>query len=422
MEEGRSSWRGARPARGVATLAVAVSAAMFSGPAEAAEQVQADPRDASQPLDLAQASLVQRGDRLHLSLDTYEPFDGARLSSANGRSLCLVVRDGPHNTPRARICVLPAPVKQRLQLRYTSLGPFGEPDRVRPLRATVVRPDGRRLRAVLSPADLGLTAGQSFAWEIRSTWRDDGACAPAATPGCADVLPDAGPIPMQLLEPPRTPVERPVTGCVASGQVERRDAVPHKRKLIALTFDDGPGPYTRQVLRILRRADVPATFFVVGQQVARAPGIVRTMIRDGHMLANHSLSHANLGGGGGRAAYEIERTQAIIRRVTGFTPCLFRPPYGATSAALNRIVRAHGMLSILWDVDTNDWRRPGASTIAARIVGQARGGSVVLLHDAGGNRQQTVAALKPTIRVLRRRGYQFVTLAELFDLEVRRGR
>jgi len=399
----------------IAALAI-VAAALSAGAAVAAERVHSDPRDVSQPLDLAQASLVQRGDQLHLSIDTHEKFDGALLSSADGRSLCLVLRYGKLTTPRARICALPEPGQERLQLRYTRLDPFGAPYRVQRLSPAVVRPDGGRLRASLSAADLGLTAGQSFTWEVRSSWRDEGACADAAAAGCTDVLPDAGPLPMQIVERPRT--RRP-TGCVATGPVERQDAVPHRRRQIALTFDDGPGPYTRQVMRVLRRAEVPATFFVVGQQVAHSPALVRTMLREGHMVANHSLSHANLGGGGARAAYEIGRTQAIIRRATGFTPCLFRPPYGATGGALNHVVRARGLLSILWDVDTNDWRLPGAGLITARIIGQARPGSVVLLHDAGGYRRQTVAALEPAIRVLRRRGYEFVTLTDLFGLELR---
>jgi hypothetical protein len=267
----RSSRRDARPAPVIAALAVVIAAAASAGSAVAAERVQSDPRDVSQPLDLAQASLVQRGDRLHLSIDTHEKFDGALLSSADGRSLCLVLRYGKLITPRARICALPVPGQKRLQLRYTRLDPSGAPHRVRPLSPAVVRPDGRRLRATLSAADLGLTAGRSFTWEIRSSWTDEGACVDAAKPGCTDLLPDAGPIPMKIVERPRTPVERRPTGCVATGPVERRDAVPHPRRQIALTFDDGPGPYTPQVLRTLRRVGVPATFFVVGQQVARAP-------------------------------------------------------------------------------------------------------------------------------------------------------
>lgn len=413
--------RGAGPRLATALLVIGV-AALSAGPAVAAARVQTDPRDVSQPLDLVQASLVQRGDLLHLSIDTHEKFDGALLSSADGRSLCLLLRYGQLSTPRARVCALPVPGQNRLRLRYTRLDPFGAPYRVRPLSTVVIRPDGRRLRAALSAADLGLSAGQSFTWQIRSSWTNEGACEDAATPVCSDLLPDAGPVPMRIVARPRESAERRPTGCVATGPVERRDAVPHLRRQIALTFDDGPGPYTRQVLRILRRTGVPATFFLVGQQVRQAPALVRTMLRDGHMLANHSLSHANLGSGGARAADEIGRTQAIIRRATGFTPCLFRPPYGSTSGALNRVVRAHGMLSILWDVDTNDWRRPGAGTIAGRIIGQVRGGSVVLLHDAGGNRQQTIAALEPTIRLLKRRGYELVTLTNLFGLKLQHDR
>ncbi len=380
-------------------------------PAQAAENPLLDGRDGAHPLDLARASLVGRDGRFELSIDTHEKFDGALLSTSTGRSLCLVLRYGNLSTPRARICALPIPGQKRLSLRYTRLDPFGHPYRVRPLRARVSRPNGRQLRASFSAADAGLNPGQEFTWQIVSTWSGDAACPTPGTAGCTDVLPDGQPRRAQV-------VMRPI-GCLAAGRVERRRRSGAGSRKIALTFDDGPGAYTPAVLRALDRAKVPGTFFVVGRQVIGKATLLRRMLRDGHMIANHSLTHAKLGGGGRRAAGEIRSTQRLIRRATGFTPCLFRPPYGSTSTALNAVVRANGLLSILWDVDPRDWTTPGAHVISSRIIGQGRPGSIVLLHDAGGRRGQTVAALPRIIRNFKARGYRFVTADQLLGLDLR---
>jgi peptidoglycan/xylan/chitin deacetylase (PgdA/CDA1 family) len=186
--------------------------------------------------------------------------------------------------------------------------------------------------------------------------------------------------------------------------------------MVAITFDDGPGPYTPSVLRILERSHIPATFFQLGGQISGREHLLRRMLRDGHALANHSYNHANLAGGGPAAYRQLAATSGRIRGASGYTPCLFRPPYGAVSGSLVSEALRLDMLTIIWDVDPRDWSRPGAGAIRARVLGGVRPGSIVLLHDAGGPREQTVGALPGIIARLRARGYRFVTVPELLSL------
>lgn len=187
-------------------------------------------------------------------------------------------------------------------------------------------------------------------------------------------------------------------------------------RAVALTFDDGPSADTGAVLRILRREGVPATFYVLGSQVRGREVLLRRMVAEGHEVGNHSWSHPSLAGGGGGAADQLARTQRAVRRATGVTPCTMRPPYGSTSGALVSLVRSMDLVSVLWSVDPQDWRTPGAGAIQGR-VSQLRGGGIVVMHDGGGARGQTVAALPGIIRSLRARGLRFSTVRDLLGLE-----
>lgn len=201
-------------------------------------------------------------------------------------------------------------------------------------------------------------------------------------------------------------------GCKVRGAAQVTTG-PRPGKRIALTFDDGPAPDTSQFLRELRHLKVHATFFMIGQQVKGHGALLKKMLRDGHELANHSWNHANLGGGGAAATRQIVDTNRAIQRASGFRPCLMRPPYGSTGRDLVGRVRAQKMTSVLWDVDPQDWRRPGVGTIVGTIRGQTRAGSIILEHDGGGPREQTLAALPQYVRTLKARGYKFVTVSEL---------
>lgn len=174
---------------------------------------------------------------------------------------------------------------------------------------------------------------------------------------------------------------------------------------VALTFDDGPNPtYTPQILDILDRYGVKATFFELGSSVARYPELSAEIIRRGHSIGNHTWSHPNLTKLPGRALNDqIESTTNAIVAATGTTPSCLRPPGGNLNAAVNNTIAGHSMRPAMWSVDTYDWRKPGAPTIVFRALAVQPDG-VVLLHDGGGDRSQTVTALPAIIEGLMARG------------------
>ena len=187
---------------------------------------------------------------------------------------------------------------------------------------------------------------------------------------------------------------------------------------MALTFDDGPGPQTPAVLRILRAARVHATFFQLGMQARLYPGLVRQVLAGGHAIANHTYDHRTVTGlSPAELTSELERTQAAIRAATnGYRPCLFRPPGGVINGGVEALARRHRLLSVVWSVDPRDWAEPGSDAIVARVLAGVRPGGIVLLHDAGGPRSETLAALPRIIAALRARHYRFATVPELLHL------
>ena len=182
--------------------------------------------------------------------------------------------------------------------------------------------------------------------------------------------------------------------------------------VVYLTFDDGPTPtWTPRVLDLLARYRARATFFVVGRSAATWPGLVRRAYVAGHGVGNHTWSHRRLTGLRGAAlSAEVDATSAVIGRATGSRPRCLRPPYGTVDAASAYLARALGLRLMMWDVDPYDWRRPGAGVIAGRVLSRVRSGDVVLLHDGGGDRSQTVAALQQVLASLSARGYRFRAL------------
>src|SRR5581483_896871 len=152
-----------------------------------------------------------------------------------------------------------------------------------------------------------------------------------------------------------------------------------------------------------------------GEQVSTYGGAVdRRMLRDGDMIGDHTWSHANVSGGGSFAASQISSTADAISQVTGgFKPCLFRAPGGAVSGALISEARSLGFTTIQWDVDPRDWALPGTGAIYSNVIANAHPGAIVIQHDGGGNRSETLAALPQEIHTLRARGYRFVTVTDL---------
>ncbi len=207
-------------------------------------------------------------------------------------------------------------------------------------------------------------------------------------------------------------------GCVPAGPSYVSHG-PRANHLVALTFDDGPWPDTPRFLDLLEREHVPATFFQIGRQVsAFGHGVDRRMLSDGDVIGDHTFDHADVAGAGRFAARELSSTRAAILRLTGYRPCLFRAPGGAVSHALIAEARAMGFLTIGWDVDPRDWSRPGTASILRTVTGNVRRGSIVIQHDGGGERSQTLAALPGEIHRLRARGLRFVTVPKLLGLRV----
>lgn len=191
---------------------------------------------------------------------------------------------------------------------------------------------------------------------------------------------------------------------------------------VALTFDDGPSPYTGQLLRELRRLRVRATFFLVGNMIPGRQALVRQMRRDGHALGNHSWSHPLLSSlSRSQIRRELAHTQQMIAWASGgYRPCLFRPPYGVWNGEVVRRARARHLEVVLWNIDTNDWARPGTARIIDLALNGPRRGAIILMHDGGGDRRQTLAAVPVIVRALRRRGLGLVTVPELIGLRSRR--
>jgi cellulose synthase/poly-beta-1,6-N-acetylglucosamine synthase-like glycosyltransferase/peptidoglycan/xylan/chitin deacetylase (PgdA/CDA1 family)/spore germination protein YaaH len=175
---------------------------------------------------------------------------------------------------------------------------------------------------------------------------------------------------------------------------------------VALTFDDGPDPeWTPKVLDILKKYNVKATFFLVGSQAEQYPDLVKRIVAEGHLVGNHTYTHANLAS------------------ITGRSTTLFRPPYNADSQPSNvseltplKQVQDDGYLIVMENIDPEDWARPGTDVIVQRIKELRKEGSLILLHDAGGNREQTVEALPQIIDWLQTRGDQIVPLSELLQI------
>lgn len=194
----------------------------------------------------------------------------------------------------------------------------------------------------------------------------------------------------------------PVTGKgAAAGPQQGLAEEPAGGRVLYLTFDDGPNPtWTPQILAVLARYDAKATFFEVGAEVRRHPVTAAQVRAAGHRVGNHTANHAHL--------TRLTRAQAS-RQIAGGVPgaaCL-RPPYGQVNAVVRSVAARAGQRLVLWTVDTQDWAEPGAGRVLRRLLAGARPGAVILMHDGGGDRRQTLAALRAALPQLAARGYRF---------------
>ena len=225
----------------------------------------------------------------------------------------------------------------------------------------------------------------------------------------------ARPAPARAHEPARAAVAQPpalfhIVGCRSHGGPYRGGPA---RREVALGFDDGPAADTPAFLAMLERNHATATFFMIGRQISPAfRAMLRRELRDGDALGDHTYSHPNLLATGGVRG-QLAEPLAAIRALTGYTPCVFRPPYGAYDASVVATARSLGLATVMWNVDPTDWAQPGTGAIVQRVLAQVRPGSIVISHDGGGPRGQTLAAYPAIIAALHARGYRLVTIPEL---------
>ncbi|NMG61080.1 polysaccharide deacetylase family protein [Geitlerinema sp. P-1104] len=198
------------------------------------------------------------------------------------------------------------------------------------------------------------------------------------------------------------------------GEIVRSLPLAPGDRAIALTFDDGPSPYTAQILDILRDHDILASFFVLGRIISTYPELLQRIVAEGHILGNHTWSHPYNIKSHGLASQEIEQTAELIYQYTRVRTQLFRPPGGYLTNALTPYAAAQNYAITMWSVDSSDYflTREG---IIERVLRGVHPGAIVLLHDGGGPRHHTVAALPVIIEELRERGYEFVTVPELME-------
>lgn len=190
------------------------------------------------------------------------------------------------------------------------------------------------------------------------------------------------------------------------------------QKVIALTFDDGPWKNTtRQTLDILKKNNIKATFFVVGSALQNHPQLGKQIIAQGHAIANHTWNHWYHFMNPQAAAMEIDRTTDLIYKLTGVKTNLFRPPGGHLSNGLVAHAKRRKYATLMWSADSRDFQRPAPATMVNTVLKNARPGGIILLHDGGGDRTNTIKALPQIIAKLKQQGYSFVTIPELLEME-----
>jgi peptidoglycan-N-acetylglucosamine deacetylase len=367
------------------------------------------------PIPIRSASLAQSGQDVVWTVQLRQSFSPGALGRRH-RSLCLLIERPGNGSVAGQLCVLgPQRGGSTPRVAYMPVTARG-PGMAVVITATVTRPHASELTASFLPTDVGWNY-RPLHWQVLSAVNASGCTGPAhGRVGCYGVFP-ARPALAKLHAPQ-------LVGCVPAGPsvVYSGSSAIHE---IALTFDDGPwgNPPTINFISLLAREHVPATFFEIGGQISqfdRTGSLERLMLADGDMIGDHTWSHPqmNLLAPAAQTS-QLELTIQAIRRATGgFTPCLWRPPYGATNPQLESLARSLGLITVVWDVDPRDWALPGVGAIYSNVVGNARNGAIVLQHFGGGPRYETLQALPQEIATLRARGYKFVTVAQLLGLRL----
>ena len=387
-------WRSARLAAVVLGFAGAFPAAALGG-------------SHTPPLPIATASLAQEGQELVWRVELAAPFSPGALARDH-LGLCLLIGFAHGATHQGQLCVAgPARSSHPPHLLFAPLT-SGSPGPARAISATVTRASTRELTASFLPAAVGLSY-RPLRWQVVSA---------IAPPACSPPADSSNPCETLFPSPPATLAlhEPQLVGCVPSGPSWVFHGPTHARE-VALTFDDGPWSDTPQFLGVLEREHVVATFFQIGDQIAAygEHGVDRRMLADGDMIGDHTWNYGGdvVAGGAGAATQITEAASAIRTATGGFEPCLFRAPGGNVTPALLQRARSLGFATIQWDVDPRDWATPGTAAIYDNVIANADDGAIVIQHDGGGNRSETLAALSVEIAALRRRGYRFVTLTQM---------
>jgi peptidoglycan/xylan/chitin deacetylase (PgdA/CDA1 family) len=201
-------------------------------------------------------------------------------------------------------------------------------------------------------------------------------------------------------------------------------SVPTKAKVIALTFDDGPHPvYTRQILDILDKYHVKATFFMIGRLMDRYPDIVKDVLKRGHVIANHTYTHpSNIDADtSAQVVRELEQCEQVVERMSGKRAYFFRPPRGLIDSTVFSIAKDEGYQTILWTVCADHHDAPTPELMAERVLHLSRPGGIILAHDGSFfSRWKDVAATPLIIERLQKKGYRFVTIPELLKIGARK--
>jgi len=220
-----------------------------------------------------------------------------------------------------------------------------------------------------------------------------------------------GPPPLPLHSPPHA--QEPAIDRVL-GYTNYIEAGSRRRREVALTFDDGPSTFTPKLVKVLRARRVPATFFPVGYGIQRYGNYLQLLRRDGFVVGDHTMTHPVLQRFDvASQAKEIDGQAGLVGGGGLPYPRLFRPPYGSFDQGTLGLLDERRMLMVLWSVNPQDYYRPGTKVIVSRTLAAVHPGAIVLMHDGGGDRSQTVAAVKVLVGKLRKRGYRLVTVPRL---------
>jgi peptidoglycan-N-acetylglucosamine deacetylase len=347
--------------------------------------------------DLLRAELSQAGRNLILRIRTASPVPLSKLErlpgAGQGRSpyLCLELSRAGHGGERLLCLGGTRNAHRRVGLELVNAA--GKMIERKTLAARLKRSGPHKLTLAIDPGGAGL-APHRYRWRVLENRRG------CEARRCEEDLPAGRPRLFRL---------RPVRaiGCTGGTAGEVRNGS-RDRKVVALTFDDGPSSFTEAFLDVLRDKHVPGTFFEIGQEVPGRAEIMQRILREGDEIGNHTTHHDFY-----PDYWDLAATNALIRSATHFEPCLFRPPGGAVNSSVVAAAAEAGLQTIVWDVDPADWTNPGSGAVYSRIVGAAQAGSIILMHDGGGDRSGTLAALPQIIDTLRGRGYRFATVTAL---------